>query len=132
MVCVTRSSAAHEHEDREDLGPEAMEERGRGPVQALAQRAPVDRVEGLVEVAVPQRVDGPEARGLGGEREQQRGRASRIAPALNAPGALINGRIIRPAPQPATAMRDEVRDPAGRVGERLLERIADRPPSQPT
>ena len=52
---------------------EALEQRRRGPIQRLADRAAVLDHEALLEVVVAQRPIGPEPCCLGGEGQQQPG-----------------------------------------------------------
>ena len=68
-----QQQAAGEHQHRQDLGAEPLEQRGRRPVQGLAGSPAVDGEEALLEVAVADRMVGPQPGGLGREGKQQRG-----------------------------------------------------------
>jgi hypothetical protein len=120
-----QEEAAREQERREDLRPQPLKERGRGPVQALAENAAVNRVERLVEVAVPRRVRRPEADGLGRKRQQERREQQ------NHPGVhrcrRLNDRAQdeRDAPS-GDRDRHQVRHPPRCVRERARKRVADR------
>jgi hypothetical protein len=117
--------AADEHQGGQDLGAQAMEERGRRPVEPFAQDSAVDRVEALLEVPVPLGMSGTEADGLRGEREEQGGQ-QQDRPRVHRPRRLDErSHDERHAPA-RDGERHQVRDATGCVGERGLQGVAHR------
>ena len=98
-----QQGAADEHEDGEDLGAEALEERRRGPVEALPDGAAVRREEGRLEVVVANGVVRAEPERPRGEGEQQREEQQDPAGVDGGRGSH-DGRMISAAPQPASAI----------------------------
>ena len=120
-----QQQAAGEHQHGQDLGAEPLEERGRRPVQGLAGGPAVDGEEALLEVAVADRVVGPQPGGLGREGQEQRGEQQDAARVQRPGGGDERAHDQRQAPT-GEGQRRDVRDPAGGVLERPLQPLAHR------
>ena len=122
-----QQQAAGEHQDGQDLGPEALEERRRGPVERLAGGSPVDGEEALLEVAVAGGMVGPQPGGLRREGQEQRGE-QQDRPRVQRPGGGDERAHHQRHAPAGEGQRHHVGDPARGVLERPLEPLPYRPP----
>ena len=109
-----------EHEQHEDVRPEPLEQGRRGPVEALPDGAAVLDHELLLEQVVAVRALGPQACGLGREREQQC-REHEDAAGVERRRSLDQ----RPGDQRTSPGAERDRDHIGDPAERLREPLGD-------
>ena len=98
-----QQGARDQHQHREDVGPEALKEGRRGPVERLTDGAAMLDHEPLLEEIVAVRSRGPEPGRLGCKREQERGEHQDPA-GIERRRARSRGRAIRAPPQAVSAI----------------------------
>ena len=118
-----------EHQGREDVRAQPLEQRGRRPVERLPGRSTVLRHEVVLEVAVTDGMRGPEPGGPRREREQER-RDHEHPAGVQRRGSL-QYRTHHQGDAPAgEGDRREIGDPSGEKRQAVLEPRAH-PPSVP-
>ena len=122
-----QQGARDDHQQRQDVGADALEERARGPVERLAEDPAVGDHEPVLEVVVAAGMIWSEPGGLRGEGEQQRGDHEDPAGVQRRGGVELLSRDQRRAPA-GERDRRHIGDPAGEVGERVGDPAADDSP----
>ena len=122
-----QQQAAGEHQDGQDLRPEPLEERGRGPVERFAGGSSVDGEEALLEVAVTGGMVRPQPGGLRREGQEQRGEQQH-RPRVQRPGSRDERAHDQRHAPAGERQRRHVGDPARGVLERPLQPLPHRAP----
>ncbi len=120
-----QQQAAEEHQHREDVGAETLEERRGGPIEGFACGAPVHVEEAMLEVPVAGGMLRPEPGSLRRKAEQQRREQQHGAGVQRAGCGKKRAHDERPAPA-RQRERNDVSDSPGGRRQRALQPLPHR------